>query len=574
VLGRPFDHIILAFLTFSAAASAQSDSEQDLPSRGRSAFDHLIDDPKAAAGLTIPFPFSKLIDHLKAKLADPSHVSMLFFPFGRSLQKFAADPNYFKFPRTVVSVSGESKASGTALAVDYNSKLFIGYVEPTNQLEVISFNESLGRYEYQVIRDYQAGKTPRPFYVKRRLCLSCHESAVPIFPGEPWSESNDNNFIAENIIAARGGETRYFGQSIRLNNIPGRGFTEEALRFDGSVREATAIVYNQYRREQICPLQASDPIDCLAMAFTVSLANYYNYWNGPEWPPLVEFKRRVEQFYLEQRPLEIPFAFIPDRDPLTNNPINSMKDRTQPPANMKIGSMIALLKSNITYLQSFSDPKKSRKTIVAPVRERCVLPEKAQPKAYQKWCETSYFFDELSMNQLKIIESSATLEGTFDFRKIAEALQTMAARAKKNPQSSLASGKLNRALFYSELLSTLKKREPLTSCCGKPLAHRAEMALESKAMTQRTGEIKNAAVAKFMHYCSECHGNAGIEYPRQFLYAMNEVELVDGIRGFQPNILSCLENAETPMPPISSAENFALFKNPQDRQLMIDFFRK
>ncbi len=553
--------------------SAYAANDEDLPAVGRSAFDQLVKNDKESAGYDIPYPFTKLIAKIRERLEYPERISALFFPFGRSLQKFAADPHYFKFPRTVVAVTGSSKQDSRELAIDFKSKLFIGYVEPMNSLEVISYNRDAGRFEYQIVKDYQKGRKPILYYAKRNLCLSCHESGVPIFPSEPWSETNDNNFVADNIISARHGEDKYHDFPIRLNDLPGRGFSSEALHFDNAIHDATALIYNQYRQELICPPRSRTRIDCLANAFIVSLANYYNIWLGPNWPPLLAFKARVEEFYGRAEPIEVPFGFIPDREPLTNRPVESMTAPNPSFEKLKGPALIAMLKSNITYLQSFADPKKSRKTVAKPIRERCLLPDDHQPQTDIKWCETVYFFETLDARRLLEIKKAATREGKFKFNLIEAALQKMAIASKKDHRRAFAQIKIDREQFFYELLAELSGDQPKQICCLKPLRFAPKVLSEADTAAKLRPLIKNPAIGKFIDYCINCHGNAGIEYPIQFVSGGNEVGIVDRIRGMKSSIASCLENRDIPMPPTSSREHQLLFKNPQDRQLMLDFVK-
>src|SRR5690606_16262971 len=122
----------------------------------------------------VPYPFQRLRQLIesvpgqvsKANSPDPRSVPVLI-ALGRSLQRFAADPHYFKFPRLILAADIESRNSHwPSLA----GKLFVAFAEPANQLEIISFNETFGRFEFQIVRDYARDQKPQIYYAHRDAC--------------------------------------------------------------------------------------------------------------------------------------------------------------------------------------------------------------------------------------------------------------------------------------------------------------------------------------------------------------------------------------------------------------------
>ena len=71
-------------------------------------------------------------------------------------------------------------------------RLYLGYQPVTDSIEVISYNEAAGRFEFQVVADYRAGGAPTVYYTERAVCIGCHQNHAPIFAGEPWEASNSN----------------------------------------------------------------------------------------------------------------------------------------------------------------------------------------------------------------------------------------------------------------------------------------------------------------------------------------------------------------------------------------------
>jgi hypothetical protein len=120
-------------------------------------------------------------------------VKQVLIPLGRSLQRDSAAPDYFGYPRAVVAVDGEPGGPGELYVKD---RLYLGYQEKANLIEVISYNEDAGRFEFQVVTDYRAGGTPQ-VVANRAVCTACHRSRRSF----PTGVGQDN---ANPKIAARG----------------------------------------------------------------------------------------------------------------------------------------------------------------------------------------------------------------------------------------------------------------------------------------------------------------------------------------------------------------------------------
>lgn len=211
----------------------------DLPPVGRSLFDHLMTEGTGAdKKYVVPWPFQKLLEKIQAKLPQappvdegaeyreafpfigPWPFQPALIPFGRSLQRVAAKPDwregvegYFTFPRVVVTVDVHAKQSlPRTLGYELKDRIFIGFHEgalkpkvgsrpgsfkrpdiAAGVMEVISYNELAGRYEFQIVRNYKKGMKPEVYYGSRELCLQCHKGHAPIFARNPWSETNAND---------------------------------------------------------------------------------------------------------------------------------------------------------------------------------------------------------------------------------------------------------------------------------------------------------------------------------------------------------------------------------------------
>lgn len=169
-----------------------------LPPAGRSLFDVITAHGEAAQ--MIPFPFDALIRHVEKKAGcarqSPCTTSVLI-PLGRSLQRTSAAGEFFKYPRAVVAVTGEG--SGHFL----KDRLYLGYQEKANLIEVISYNEEAGRFEFQLVKNYRANATPRVTYAKRAVCIACHQNQSPIFSRQVWDETNANPRVSAKLASVR-----------------------------------------------------------------------------------------------------------------------------------------------------------------------------------------------------------------------------------------------------------------------------------------------------------------------------------------------------------------------------------
>ncbi len=187
-----------------------ADPGPSLPPVGRSLFDFLTIDRNGpgAAVQEVPFPFTALIARLERELdrsGDPP-LQRVLIPLGRSLQRNAANPDFFAYPRAVVAVDGAPQPSGGS-GMLLQDRLYIGYQERAAALEVISYNEAAGRFEFQLVGDYRDGGQPAVSYADRPTCVACHQNQAPIFGKPLWDETNANPAIAATLASL--GDTFY-----------------------------------------------------------------------------------------------------------------------------------------------------------------------------------------------------------------------------------------------------------------------------------------------------------------------------------------------------------------------------
>ncbi|MDQ8023138.1 MAG: hypothetical protein REI94_14975 [Moraxellaceae bacterium] len=207
----------------------------DLPPAGQSLFDTLT---RRDGKHHLPFPFTKLLAQLEQRggcsEATPCSRRVLI-PLGRSLQRPAAIGQFFQHPRVVVGFDREAPASKPHDAPLLRDRLYLGYQDNTGSIEVISYNEAAGRFEFQLVHDYRAGGTPRVTPARRVLCASCHQNLGPIFSRPLWQESNADAQIGQRLRTVQA----------RFHGIAATGSVDQANALDESTDRASHIATAQ-----------------------------------------------------------------------------------------------------------------------------------------------------------------------------------------------------------------------------------------------------------------------------------------------------------------------------------------
>jgi hypothetical protein len=152
----------------------------DLPPTGQSLFDRLVPDP-------VPFPLTDLVARIETRLG--AKFDRVLIPLGRSLQRSAGAPEFFRYPRAVLAMTSEPDPRAGVYAKD---RLFLGYQENASIIEVISYNDAAGRFEFQLVKNYGEGKIPQVYYARREVCTVCHQNHAPLFPRQLWDETSAN----------------------------------------------------------------------------------------------------------------------------------------------------------------------------------------------------------------------------------------------------------------------------------------------------------------------------------------------------------------------------------------------
>ena len=277
----------------------------NLPSAGRSLFDELVGRGRPDRW-NIPFPFSKLIASLsQAGGCQSKCVQTVMIPLGRSLQRTAAAPEFFKYPRIVAAFTADTAIAGNFPLL--KDRLYLGFQEKANLIEVISFNETAGRFEFQLVKNYGAGMKPKVFYANRAVCVSCHQNQAPIFSRQVWDETNANPEVAARLAKAR----RNF------NGLPVRIGVDVPNAIDDSTDRANLLLAYELLWWNGCGTSGRCRARALAAALQYRVTNERRFdFQSERFQQefLIPFERNWQLRWPDG--LKIPSNDIPNRDPL------------------------------------------------------------------------------------------------------------------------------------------------------------------------------------------------------------------------------------------------------------------
>ena len=292
----------------------------NLPPTGRSLFDLLfVKQTGDGPVYDLPFPFTRLLERIEAPLrGEGSRQPILkkaLIPFGRSLQRHTAAPEYFKYPRMVVAVDTEPLTYSDAQPpIMLKDRLFLGYQEKSGVIEIISYNERAARFEFQVVTDYRADRTPRVTYAQRAICTSCHQNGAPLFAEAGWDETNTNSRIAEALA-----EEREFFYGIMVD----RCCAVSPVAIDNATDRANLFSAYQLLWHDGCrdPESASFSARCRGAAFTAMLQHRlsaYSHFDTSADSYREYFRPLFTRNWRRNWPggLNIPNPNIPNRKPL------------------------------------------------------------------------------------------------------------------------------------------------------------------------------------------------------------------------------------------------------------------
>lgn len=303
----------------------------DVPPVGNSLFDKLfLQHQDGKAEYAIPYPFDDLIQYLQTRVENESRPSVprVLIPIGRSLQRNTAAPDFFEFPRTVITLEGEPVTEAGQAGNVLNYRFYIGYQEKSELLEIISYNEEAGRFEFQIADNYRSGETPRVRPASRALCMSCHQNAAPIFARSPWSETNFNPAVGLELIRVNPHKYQSLVAAI----------SDDANAIDLATSRANYLAPSQLFWQSACDGESVNSMasyQCRAgllravLQYRLSGDLAYNSASSAYRTDFVRNLIKNWQLHWPQG-LLLPSADIPDRDPFRSNSPDPALDPLSP----------------------------------------------------------------------------------------------------------------------------------------------------------------------------------------------------------------------------------------------------
>jgi dienelactone hydrolase len=286
----------------------------DRPPAGASLFDALLLHWREQGHAGVPYPLSRLVQLLRPLAGvdetGRSGLKATFVPLGRSLQRHAAAPQFFRYPRVLLTIDGEAPAAAGGTRAFLKDQLFIGYQERAATLEVISFNPILGRFEFQVVEDYDGEGRARVRYANRTLCVSCHHNQAPVFPRAAWDETHDNTALEQRLHAAR---PDLYGLQRELDATP-------AARFDNATDRASDLLLWQHLWQHACGdhLRCRGELVKAALQYRLSSSNSFER-DAATYREAVVMTLADALQHRHGDALQLASADLPNRDPMLSS---------------------------------------------------------------------------------------------------------------------------------------------------------------------------------------------------------------------------------------------------------------
>src|SRR5262245_6893017 len=524
------NYSVPAKASLSGTRLDRQDTRGDLPPAGRSLFDFLTTEQKNGQKTqSVPFPFTALLESIARQAGvDPKSrpVKTVLIPLGRSLQRNAAAPQFFQFPRVVVAVDSEPASRAEGAEILLKDRLYLGYLESANLIEVISYNETAGRFEFQIVKDYRAGANPEVVYASRGLCVSCHQNEAPIFSRPVWAETNANPALGD--LIARASAPSYGEVARQTVDVPNA--------IDNATHRANLYSVAQLLWREGCMGIGDEQtaIRCRASLFVAVLEYLLSGKRRFDFESerfrsefLAPFIKNVQKKWPQG--LVIPNPELPNRNPLS--PIGESSEY--------ISNLHALEKLSTSELVRIAD-------VTPPFDPLDPRPPLATWSAPQDAGETvKWFIDSLALfiaqtdiERLNAHLAAKTARGYAkadsrakvsvsagnDFAIVRAAVDQLAGEAMKGQFDGFSAKPFRRAV----LMSALNERLGMPGrdwCCtddrGMPPAKTDETSGRNESDNSATARQVNPAIKVFYRDCAPCHGTSE-PTPPNFLFGNPE----------------------------------------------------
>jgi hypothetical protein len=556
---------LVAGLVSASAFGAELDPTSDLPGSdrppvGRSLFDYLAvsDD---GSKMDVVFPIEALMKRIEQRTGAKPTVTML--PRGRSLQR---DHSGFDSPRLVFAFDNHGKQSAEDLGAAVKDRLYIGYAEKANQLEVISYNAAAGRFEFQIVHDYKQDGERKLAYASRGLCTKCHHNGAPIFSPNPWPETNGsgatpNDHKIADLIKQKVGD-KYHGYNVEVpRDIP--------YEVDNSTDRANYVIPYQKLWMEGCGGATAEAAQCRAsvLQFALELAFTTPSTFSQEGEQFATLKATWEKTWPNNLGggIQVPNPNLLPYDPLldtgTNQGFVDLGPGLTDEEKNRLQGMLAnsQVPQEVDPLFQFLAPLEIWK-LDSICFGKCVI------------YGLNRFFTDDDKKLLRTVTNK-------DFGKVKAAIGQMLADA----DGSLSNRPFRRAVVMKALLKRLGQNVP-TGGMEDDNPNLPAPQVDGEVQPPPTGE--SGGLAKLREYCLPCHEM--LPGKRGFLQGDSDDEILEKVGAQAAEIVKRLEWTKVtpgqPIPPAAPGHAYMpprdddpesprtrLEQNKEDAKIMIDF---
>lgn len=469
--------------------SASLISSEDLPPQGtRSLFDHLI-----AQNESLPYPFEKLLAVLQREDPQAQAALTLMIPKGRSLLKAQAD---YSHPRVLATADYQAADSDTALGFAPRGQLFLGFVENASEIEVLSYNEAAGRYEFQLVQNYCEGCIPRIVYARRAICTTCHQAGAPIFPQRPWNETNGQPEVAAAIGAARNNQA-YLG--LPLANPLG-----SPERFDELTDTANFIPVTQRAWIDGCGEKQSG-VACRRLMVKLALTYLWSPAEFNDRSAEAEQLRKLQAAGWPASGIAVGESDLKNRDPLGERK-----------------GVTGFFRGLVTRDIKLGEGAKDNEDLAA----------------FDKLPKLPLALDPLTVRAPKRVLTAQDIDGAYglsallsesDFKALEKAagyqLPALLASVDRMDAGFFAPGVFSRVKFMNTAMAALGSKQALAYCC----LDTSEMSPPVATGVPPVKIAEGSVLKEFEHYCFACHrGNPSKRL--DFMAGATEAEVLEHIK--------------------------------------------
>ncbi len=560
----------------------------------------------------VPYPLDALLARIAAQLADGrSGLRTVLIPVGRSLQRHAAgDAHYFDSPRAVIAVTGEPASATAPLLKD---RLYLGHHAAGGVLEVISYHEGTGRFEFLIVDNYRADATPTLRAGNRGLCLACHQNNAPLFSRQSWDETSANPIIAR-LLASTGHD---------YDGLPWRHGVDVPQAIDEATERANLLPVAQTLWQQGCASAAASAASaCRARLFwralvsrlrgapdrdaistDPALAALVDHWRR-HWPQglaipepdipnrqpfaatlpwqtvptdeatlrrLADVAERFDALALrpprERWPLDAPTTparlfhalgqFISDTDVRTLD--TALRARGGATDTLALDCKIARRgsRTNLDCRAGAQLRLLARRSGNRLTLDRLVLDGHGEQGVVMRAVDGGFeplgrrprLADGRALNRLAIDDNGATAHFVDDLAPLRKALDTLTAQSRAGENDALSDAPLRRANLLDPLFAALDLPTAGATAIATPIA------------TAYAGQrASDPALTPFYQHCALCH-NSTDAFPPGFLRG-DDATVHARIDACAPRMLRRLsmwqhpagQREKTPMPPPASAQ--------------------